>query len=62
ITTGLKEIDEFDYRNTLISLLKKKTQQITDKDTFQLKDRLARYAIAKGYERDLVWEALKSND
>ncbi|MFM7488104.1 MAG: regulatory protein RecX [Cytophagales bacterium] len=62
IATGLKEIDEFDYRKTLASLLGKKSQQITAKETFRLNDKLARYAIAKGYEPGLVWEALKCVD
>ncbi|MFM8738915.1 MAG: regulatory protein RecX, partial [Cytophagales bacterium] len=44
IVTGLKEIDEFDYRKTLASLLEKKSQQITWKETFRLNDKLARYA------------------
>lgn len=61
INTGLKEIDEGDYQKMLHNLLQKKSAQIAEKDAFRLKDKLARYAITKGYEPSLVWDTLKSN-
>ncbi|MBS1554995.1 MAG: RecX family transcriptional regulator [Bacteroidetes bacterium] len=60
IATGLKEIYEDDYRKALISLLEKKSTQLTDDEGYQLKDKLGRYVIAKGYEPAMVWEILKS--
>lgn len=60
IATGLKEIDADDYQKALTSLLEKKSAQLTDDDAYQLKDKLGRYVIAKGYEPSMVWEILKS--
>ena len=62
ITTGLKEIAEDDYRKTLTNLLERKSELGTEKETFLLNHKLARYAITKGYEPSLVWEILKSQD
>lgn len=61
IATGLKEIDEDDYRKTLLSLLEKKSMHDIGKDVFEQKNKLGRYAISKGYEPELVWETLKNN-
>lgn len=61
IDTGLKEINEFDYQKTLTSLLGKKSKEIKEKDIFHLKDKLARYAITKGYEPALVWTTLNDS-
>jgi regulatory protein len=60
IATGLNEIDRDDYRKALIILLEKKSAQLTDDEGYQLKDKLGRYVIAKGYEPAMVWEILKS--
>lgn len=58
IQTGLDEIDDHDYHDTLRQLLKKKASTLR-KDTPQVrKQKLARYAIGKGYEADLVWGIL----
>ena len=59
IGRGLKEIDERDYRQTLKELLKKKVNTLEEKNPYKRKDKLARYAISKGYEADLVWSLVK---
>lgn len=59
IATGLKEIEDPYYRKTLKSLLKKKSEQSTEANLFKKRDKLARYAIGKGYEPELVWEMIK---
>lgn len=56
---ALTEVDPEDYWETLLSLLEKKSRTSTEKDPFTKKNKLARYAISKGYEQDLVWDALK---
>lgn len=56
---ALTEIDPDDYWETLRSLLEKKGSATHEKDPFTKKNKLARYAISKGYEQDLVWDALK---
>lgn len=55
---GMAEIDPDEYFSTLQELLSKKKSTLKDKDPFVLKTKLARHAIGKGYEQDLVWEAI----
>lgn len=60
IKSGLKEIDEVDYLETLRTLLQKKASLVDDEDLFVKRDKVARHAIQKGYEPELVWTTLKS--
>jgi regulatory protein len=62
IKAGLREIDDDDYRNALQDLLDKKAAQIHEEDVFVKRDQLARYAIQKGFEPDLVWQLLKQQN
>lgn len=59
IQRGLNEIDSADYKKTLRLLLKKKSTQLTEENAFKKRDKLARYAIGKGYESEMVWEVVK---
>lgn len=59
ITIGLKEIDDEDYQQTLRSLIEKKWNTTEEENLFKKKDKVARHAIMKGYEPDLVWGILK---
>lgn len=58
ISEALSEIDPDFYREDLIKILK--TKKINESDDFKRKAKLAQYAIQKGYEPALVWEAVKS--
>jgi regulatory protein len=60
IAKGLQEIDEHDYAKILRTLLKKKSSLLSEQNSFKRKDKLAHYAIAKGYEPEVVWKILKS--
>lgn len=62
IATGLKEIDWVDYTKTLKSLIAKKAEQSSETNLFKKRDKIARYAIGKGYEPELVWEMIKTHD
>ncbi|HYG17697.1 MAG TPA: regulatory protein RecX [Ohtaekwangia sp.] len=62
IKAGLKEIDEQDYAKLLRDVLKKRAVQSTAENPFVHKDKLARYAIQKGFEPDLVWSIIKSGE
>lgn len=55
IQTGLKEIDDSDYRKELQKQLKKKSASVTESNLFKKRDKVARFAIGKGYEPELVW-------
>jgi len=59
IQTGLKEIDERDYRKTLTQIIKKKNQNLTESNLFKKRDKVARFVIGKGYEAELVWSIVK---
>jgi len=59
IRTGLGEIDDADYANTLRSLIEKKWAATQDSNPFKKKDKVARHAIMKGFEPDLVWGIIK---
>ena len=59
INKGLKEIDMSDYHTTLRALLKKKAIEIKESNTFIKRNKVARFAIGKGYESEVVWEFVK---
>ncbi len=58
IAIGLAEIDKSDYSKTLLLLIKKKSAQLSDSDSFKKKNKIAQFIIGKGYEPELVWEVL----
>lgn len=60
IKKAMKEIDEEGYEEGLIRLLEKKRRIEKEKNIFQLKGKLAQYAINKGFEAPLVWNILNN--
>lgn len=58
IVRGMLEITATEYGRTLRSLIRKKASQMADESPYRRKNRLARFAIGKGYEPELVWEAV----
>lgn len=56
INKGIEEIGEADYKATLKILLEKKTKTLIEKNPLVKKNKLARFLIGKGYEREMVWE------
>lgn len=58
VNSSLKEIDEKEYRQKLKELLEKKERSLKGETILAKKQKLARYAISKGYEPELVWELL----
>ncbi len=59
IKIGMQEIDDHEYANSLLKLLRKKAATLDHTDFLVRKDKLARYAIGKGYESDLVWKTVE---
>jgi regulatory protein len=57
---GLKEIDPEVYEQNLLHLLEKKNQTEKEKNPFLRRQKLAYFLMSKGYENDLVQDALKS--
>lgn len=62
INLGLKEIDENDYEKTLETILNKKAANTSEPDAYRRRDKIAKHAIQKGFEPDLVWRLLKQLD
>lgn len=58
IRKGMKEIDEDDYLQLLTDLCARKWQSLEGEDSYQRKNKTARYLMRKGYETDLVWKAV----
>ena len=61
IKEGMKEIGDAAYLTGLKELLAKKKLLLdrTETDKFKLKQKLARFALGKGYESELVWKAIE---
>ncbi len=56
ILEGLKEIDEEEYIATLKHILERKQQAYSsEKNIYALKNKIAKYAMSRGFEGDLVW-------
>ncbi|HZY79147.1 MAG TPA: regulatory protein RecX [Cyclobacteriaceae bacterium] len=59
ISIGLQEIVDDDYEKTLQQLLEKKEGLLEEPDAFAKRNKLAKFAIGRGYEPDLVWQMIK---
>lgn len=55
IKAGLSEIDERDYSDTLQKILERKMQEVRGGTIYERRNNLAKYAIHKGFEPELVW-------
>ncbi len=59
IKKAMQEIDEESYMEGLYKVIEKKRKTEKETNEFKLKGRLAKYAMSKGFEAHLVWQALK---
>ena len=55
---AMTEIDEDEYAKTLREVLEQKDGLLKEKDVYKRKNKLAQYAISRGFESNLVWEAV----
>ena len=60
IKSGLKEIEEDAYQDTLKNMLIKKAASIKATNDYDRRNKIARFAIGRGYETTLIWEVIKS--
>lgn len=58
IQQGMNEIEEEEYEKKLRSLMERKYRLEKETHTVKKKYKVARYAIGKGYEAELVWDIL----
>ncbi len=59
IKQGMKEIDPEVYEQNLLHLLEKKNTTEKEKNPFARRQKLSYYLMSKGYESDLVQDAIK---
>ena len=58
INKGLNEISNTSYVDTLSDIIVKKSAILKEDNVFQKKSKIARYALQKGYESNLVWQQI----
>ena len=59
VQKGLSEIDETEYLTVLEDVLQKKLAGIREPDAFRRRNKVARYALGRGFEASLVWNRLR---
>jgi len=62
ISEALNTIDPDEYLHTLRQIIEKKTHVLNEKEPYKRKIKLAQYAISRGFEKDLIFDILNSND
>lgn len=62
INGALERIDEQTYRDMLSKLLKAHRKNIKARNQFDLKGKLLRYGLSKGFESGLLYEILGDNE
>jgi regulatory protein len=62
INEALNTIDPDEYFSTLTQILEKKARVLSEKEPYKRKIKLAQYAISRGFEKDLIFDILNSND
>jgi regulatory protein len=53
------EIDEDDYIKTLHEIFEKRLKIISEPNEFMTTGNLAKYAISRGFESEIVWREVK---
>ena len=59
ILQGLSEIDDDEYLQVLRNVIASKNREIKEPDINRRNKKVAKFAIAKGFESGLVWDVLK---
>lgn len=60
IQAGLSEIDPDEYYDTLLAQTEKKWEKTKEKDSYKKRYLVLQYLVSKGFEQDLIKEALES--
>jgi regulatory protein len=60
ISSGLEAIDDGEYLSLLKKIIGDQQKRIKAKNRYDLKGKLLRYALGKGFESHLVYEAINS--
>ena len=60
ILSGLEAIDQEEYRALLRKIIEDQKKRIKAKNTYDLKGRILRHALGKGFESHLVYDMINS--
>ena len=60
IESALKEIDLDEYYKTLDELIQKRMTQVTEKNLYKKKKKIADYLLYRGWESPLIYEKINS--
>ncbi|MEZ5082110.1 MAG: regulatory protein RecX [Bacteroidales bacterium] len=60
ILQGLNQIDENEYIKILTDIIISKNKLLKERDSFQRNQKLAKFAIGKGFEANVVWKVITS--
>ena len=60
IQLALSEIDSDEYYDSLLTQAEKKWEKTTEKDRFKKRYKVIQYLMGKGFEQDLIQEAVAS--
>ncbi|MCB2218847.1 MAG: RecX family transcriptional regulator [Bacteroidetes bacterium] len=62
ILEGLNEIDDMEYKQTLLELIQKKSETISEPKGFKRNRKLVNFAAGRGFEPRLAWEVVNELD
>lgn len=62
IREAFATIDEEEYRQRLTQIIRKKAATTTASTTYELHQKVARYAISRGFEPQLVFDSLEMDE
>ena len=60
IDKSLSQIDNKDYLDTMEQLIRQKWRSSSADNVYELRNKVARYVISKGFEPDQVWELTRT--
>lgn len=56
----MSQIEDKDYLDTLEQLIRQKLKRTPVGNVYELRNKIARYVIGKGFEPEQVWELTKT--
>ena len=62
IRKAMTEIEDNDYFETVKRVIQKKAKTIKDNNPFTAKNKIAKYAIGRGFESEIVWEIINKEE
>jgi len=60
ISKALKQIDGNEYFATLEKIIEKKTKEIKESNKIKKQYKIIKYAMSRGYEQDIIMDAIKN--